>query len=173
MILHPSNALFQECRRGKIGLTTVEGMSWHWTAQESGVAGLQACASPPLCCIPFGLPHQPYPLGPAAARPHVALTGLLLYDNFSGGALEVPYGCDEHLGLLQLLDRTLVEATVPAVLAAGADPLVLSPACSELVATMRVSVQGFLSRGFPTSDVDLNVGDEEYEEHKQVWNAKR
>lgn len=117
----------------------------------------------------------------AAARPHVALTGFLLYDNATGGALEVPYGCDEHLGLLQLIDRTLIEATVPAVASAlsilasppplgaadhAASPL--SPASSEIAAALRLAVQSFLSRGFPTSDVDLSVGDEEYEEHKQV-----
>ena len=127
-------------------------------------------------------PPPPPRLCPAAARPHVALTGFLLYDNATGGALEVPYGCDEHLGLLQLIDRTLIEATVPAVAGASsilaspppllgaADPAAspLSPASSEIAAALRLAVQSFLSRGFPTSDVDLSVGDEEYEEHKQV-----
>jgi len=129
----------------------------------------------------FCVPSHPRRSALAAARPHVALTGFLLYDNATGGALEVPYGCDEHLGLLQLIDRTLIEATVPAVASAlsilasppplgaadhAASPL--SPASSEIAAALRLAVQSFLSRGFPTSDVDLSVGDEEYEEHKQV-----
>jgi hypothetical protein len=140
----------------------VEGMSWNWSSLEAESL-------------------------PAVSRPHVSLTGLLLYDNASGNALEVPYGCDEHLQLLQLLDRSLLEssestslmaaslatpssATSPGGSFFGVSPRLsmLPPAALRLATSLGSAVQGFLSRGFPTSDVDLAVGDAEYEEHAQV-----